>query len=357
MDSDTTTARMVLEATRLNAEPDLLDHMGEINCLAIQRLETIARQGARSYSALMCIMITSQGLDEMFYKDYKQTAFGFAVIKGQEHHDYGEMAKHNNQCYNLPLTVVKQLIYDVYFSTVLRETILLVFNPEFHDKGFRRCVQAVVKDACEAFHGKDKVSSAPAIATVTVTHGRKQTPRLMLMPLIDELTSEHLRFAYSRTLRRYIACGLYTKSGDTSVDGETGQVCSYILFQEVKELLKGSKNTSCMTLPQYWQVYGEFAARNMNHAISSLQDKQYVELLDTIIYDQSKVRNGDAPIVELTIKPAHPALIRPADGNQVTGIPREIMSSDTYGDSSLWRYWSPDADMQADYHQENISTP
>ena len=46
---------------------------------------------------------------------------------------------------------------------------------------------------------------------------------------------------------------------------------------------------------------------------------------------------------------AHPALIRPADGDKVTGIPKKIFSPDSYGDSSLWRYWSPDA-------AENVAT-
>ena len=347
MDLNTTTARILLEATKLEAEPDLMVYMSEIDRLAFQRLEDIAGNNVTSYSDLMRIMVTAEDLENAFYKDYKQTTYGFAVIKCLGQNDYYDIASLNNECHNLPLTVVKETWYDIDFSTVITETILLVFNKTHYDKGFRRCVRATVRHACEVFHGANKVSSTNNI--ITVNDVRNQTPRLLLMPLIEEIVNEQLRFVYSKALNRYISCGFFTKSTDMYGDSGKVLVCSRISFQEVKALLADSYNTSFMTLPQFWQAYEEFKTGRNDSVIRSLQDDKYVELLDTTIVNQNEVRNGDLQAVRVTIEPAYPALIRPEDGDKVTGIPKKIFSPNSYGDSGLWRYWSPDA-------AENVAT-
>ena len=243
MDLNATTARILLEATKLEAEPELWVHMSELDRLAFQRLENIAGKNVTSYSDLMRIMVTAaEDLEEAFYKDYKKTTYGFAVIKCLEQNDYYDMASLNNVSHNLPLTVVKETWYDIDFSMVITETILLVFNKRYYDKGFRRCVRATVRHACEIFHGADKVSSTDDV--VTIKNVRNQTPRLLLMPLIEEIVNEHLRFVYSKALDRYVSCGFFTKSTDMSGDSEEVPVCSQISFQEVKALLAGSSNTS-----------------------------------------------------------------------------------------------------------------
>ena len=66
---------------------------------------------------------------------------------------------------------------------------------------------------------------------------------------------------------------------------ESPSVCTQLSFNRVKELLSSSKNTSFLSLPQYWMVYQEFADRRDNHSVASLQDKSYVELLDTLTTD------------------------------------------------------------------------
>lgn len=115
-------------------------------------------------------------------------------------------------------------------------------------------------------------------------------------------------------------------------------------FEDVKKLLHCSANTSFMTLQQYWGVYEELSELNDTHFLEMLRDREYVELLDTVIKNRNEV-NGR----RVSIAPAIPGLIMPGRGDLQTGIPMNILSPNNYEDKSLWRYWSPDGD-------ENIAT-
>ena len=347
MDLDGSAAKILAEATKLEAEPELMHRMSEIDRLALKRLETIAGGNTESYADLMRIMIASQDVEEMFYKDYKETTYGFAVVKCNVPQDYNQISKSNNLHRNLPLTIVKQTVYDNEFTFVSSETISMIFNDRFHDKGFTTAVKTIIGEACKAFHGAKSVFTSDTV--VTVKGVRYQTPRLLLMPLIEDVVKEHLRFVHSKKLGMYVSCGFFNRNAGMYADGREVEVCSQISFKDVKALLASSRNTSFMTLPQYWIAYEEFASRGHELALKSLRDNHYVELLDTVILHRADVKNGSSKAVTVNIMEASPALIRPEDGDQETGIPRKILSPNMYGDPSLWRYWSPDAD-------ENVAT-
>ncbi|KAL9123910.1 MAG: hypothetical protein Q9217_006706 [Psora testacea] len=341
MDLDEHTARILLDATKLEAEPELWTHMSEIDHLAFERLNSLAGPSFSSCTDLMRLMVTSATDEESFYKDYKEDLYGFAVIKCLVTRDYTEIAVRNNAQHQLLLTIVKQVLYNTDFSSVIFESIQLVFNDVYHDCGFQKCMRKLIQAACEAFHGANQVSS---LLNLTTIKGIKtQTPRLLLMPTIKDVVEEHLKFAYSERLGRYVACGFFTESPGRYGDGEYLPVCLRLSYRDAKRLLLSSSNTSFMTLPQFWQVYEEFTNKHYCHAIRSLEDTKHVELLDTLIFDRTSVQHGDQLPSEVAISPACPALIRPEDGYQVTGIPKKILSPDFYGDRSLWRYWSPDS--------------
>lgn len=64
-------ARVLLEATRLEAEPGLLEHVSEIDKTAIQRLESIA-ENAKDYPFLMSTTIDhAKARELLFYRDYR----------------------------------------------------------------------------------------------------------------------------------------------------------------------------------------------------------------------------------------------------------------------------------------------
>ncbi|KAK6330807.1 hypothetical protein TWF718_003006 [Orbilia javanica] len=371
LELDGTTARILLEATRLEAEPELLKHMSVLDRMAIARLESIANAPS-SYAALMQVFTNStNSARETFYKDYKQTKFGFTVIKSSSSDpqiiDYRKLAEINNEKEYLPLTIVKEVVYNEKFSTVERETFHLVFNDSFYDKGFRAAVRNVIKCACRAFH--EVTPLEPDINTIVIMHSLTQMPRLLIMPVIEEIVKEHLRFSFSHKLNRYVSCGFF--SGKTSKYGEVGEsehVRCQLSYQKVKDLLQGSNNTSFMSLPMFWKAYHEFEALGDRHSLGSLRSKTFIEILDTYLThlpsyeegaeDENKldrrdsvylVKNGNDKGSIQRLSSAQPGLIYPEKGCETSGIPTEVEGPNQYGNRSLWRYWSPDA-------AENIAT-
>lgn len=179
-----TMAQKLLEATRLEAEPTLLPSMSEIDRLAMQRLESIAGiERAATYCELMGIMVNTAEVEELFYRDYRETMFGFSVLKCKKSQDYMAIALSNNMKSHLPLTVVKEVVYAENFGRIRSETILLVTNPTFYDKGFKKALRETVAAACRRFHGEGSVVVEKD--SITLQDIESQTPRLLLMPLIE----------------------------------------------------------------------------------------------------------------------------------------------------------------------------
>ena len=169
------------------------------------------------------------------------------------------------------------------------------------------------------------------------------------MPLIEEVVGEHLKFADSKRLNRFVACGYY--SGSTERYGLAGRAAeiSRLSFRETRLLLSRSRNVDFMSLPQYWMVLDEFGSLNNDHIIKSLRDDENVELLDTIVYNSNRIENNGSQAINVTIQEAALALIRPGECSRHTGLPHHIHSPNKYGGDSLWRHWSPDCD-------ENVAT-
>ncbi|KAJ8125721.1 hypothetical protein O1611_g7916 [Lasiodiplodia mahajangana] len=105
----------------------------------------------------MGMLISDPGITDRLMEDYKETLYGFAVIKSRGIACYKSCAEANNLERRL-LAVAKQVAYDSSFHRVTRETIGLHFNEGFYDKGFKRAIRLAVQKACKAFHGIDHVS-------------------------------------------------------------------------------------------------------------------------------------------------------------------------------------------------------
>ncbi|KUJ24631.1 DHH phosphoesterase [Mollisia scopiformis] len=322
-------AKTLLEATRLEAEPSLIPRMSETDQLAIARLESIAGYGvAATYEELMSIMLNTAEIKELFYKDYRQTSYGFSVIKSNKSNDFGAIAEAKNRTYHLPLTVVKEVVYAEDFSGVCLENISLVINPVFHDKGFKNALQKIVTVACQHFHGKECLFVEGD--SITLKDIESQTPRLLLMPLIETIVNEHMRFRYAASINRYISLGFY--SGSQEHYGSPGD----------EAIVKSG-------LSFFDKVYREMETGCDSSALKSLQHDRYVKLLDTFISGSNLVTHGTNAPQKVDIQAARPALIRASEADEVTGLPSTLHSPDNYGNNSLWRYWSSDA-------VENVAT-
>jgi hypothetical protein len=235
------------------------------------------------------------------------------------------------------------VIYDDCFETIRQEIISMHFNDSFCDKGFRDAILSTAKAACEALHGTECVK--PNGTQITVSNVTHQTPRLLLAPLLGHIVREQLRFFYAKSIGEYVSCGFYTsEQGDYATPCTELIPTTGICFDDVKRLLEGRSSTSFMSLPEYWKVYRECEAVGDRVTLQSLRDPNYVELLDTIIRAGTEVTHHDRRPTgpPPRILEARPALIRPANINPQTGFPDRLVSADTYGDNTLWRYWSPD---------------
>ena len=240
----------------LEAEPELLQEMSITDRLAVDRLRANAAVQTSSYADRMAIMTDVDDPTARFRKDYKETSFSFAVVKSRNCYDFTVNAYANNRERHLPLTIVKHFIYNNHSTKVIYESICVVFNDTFHDNGFKSAVLDVVAEASEVFHGADRVTVRHN--TVSIEGGRVQLPRLLLMPLIQRIVDEHLRFAYSTQLERYIASGFYDGSHCPQLYATTTErpaVTASLCWRDVKNLLYNSQSTSSLTLPEYWALY------------------------------------------------------------------------------------------------------
>jgi hypothetical protein len=68
--------------------------MSEADRLAMRRLESIVGFGKpATYQELMDIMVSTTDVDELCYRDYRQTSYGFSVVKCKEPMDFRHIAE------------------------------------------------------------------------------------------------------------------------------------------------------------------------------------------------------------------------------------------------------------------------
>jgi len=166
--------------------------------------------------------------------------YGFAVVKSTVSQDFFQTALTNTLHYSFPLTVVKEVVYAKDFTGLVSEKIILVLNPNFHDKGFKDALIHVVEAACKAFHGNDCVTTSNV--KIILRGIQSQTPRLLLMPLIEEIVKEYFRFVYAFRIDKYISLGFLSEGhGLYGSPGEENVVHTGISYVDAKLMLQRSK--------------------------------------------------------------------------------------------------------------------
>jgi hypothetical protein len=161
----------------------------------------------------------------------------------------------------------------------------------------------VVKGACEAFHQR-KFDLYEC--QINLENIETQTLRPWLTLHLEKVVEEHLKFAYLTHIKRYVSSVFY--SVGTEMYGYHEKTKAHLSYQDVKELLKDLTNTSFMSLKQYWEVYNELSHLNDKHFLSTMRDKIYVELLDTLIKNKNEILGEQVEIVQAT-----PGLIKPGE--------------------------------------------
>lgn len=146
-DLDPDLSRILLEATLLEAEPELLERSPVLDQLAINRLRNIVKVPVRDYGSLLSLSDDIQSPSDLsikFKKDYRETNFGFAVVHCMYYQDFSHIAEENNMSSHLPVTIVKQVLCNDKPPWVESEYITIHFNQSFHDNGFREAIRDVI---------------------------------------------------------------------------------------------------------------------------------------------------------------------------------------------------------------------
>jgi hypothetical protein len=271
-DLDKYTARILTAATMSQAEPALMDRCPATDRLALNRLKYLCEHMSRNYGHLLCCIMGDETQLKMFYQDYRQTSFGFAVIHCREYSDFIALAKENNRANHLSLTVVKEVRASVYPPFVCSERIILVFNDNFYDKGFRMGATITVKAACQEFHDKTFPLKRYELNLEGIAI---QTPRPLLTPHLEKIVQEHLKFFYSKRIGRFISAGFY--SGGRDLHGIPTPPQAPLSLEEVKTLLRDSTNTSFLNIQQFREFCDELEELGDTDFLARMKDREAVE--------------------------------------------------------------------------------
>jgi hypothetical protein len=129
-----------------------------------------------------------------------------------------------------------------------------------------------------------------------------------------------------------------------------------ITFNEAKLLLK-QLGYKMMSLPEYWRVSREAKEVHDEQLTNHLKSKGFVEFTDSVIVNKSEIINhpnlsySDGAISydglhkSVNIPTALPGLIYEDDIDLETGFPSKVYPPTHYGEESVIRYWSPDANF------------
>ncbi len=345
------------------------------------------------YHDLMSALLNTDDAESLFGRDYKEDwiFFGFAVAKVKHVFDgrgnvlkpgllkcLVALARQNNQCKNLPLTLIKVVDYLDDNSTVNRERVYLIFNEQVFSEfkeGMFRLLETIIRST---FKGKALVSKTDQF--IEFWGVGDQLSRKRIVPILEPVATAFNRYFYSPST------GLYAKREflkNSQRVREAAKKCgiklswdsqgriNHITYGEAIRLL-GQLEFTAPSLPQYWVILNDAKIIRDQQMVRHLQSDGFVEFLHTVIENGRWVVNRPEIVMsrtsfeyeglnvevgygyhgtkqELKVPEGKPGLISPDEIDPNSGLPSIVHSPDIYDDPTLWRYWSPDA-------QKNVAT-
>lgn len=341
------------------------------------------------YNDLMSFLLSTDNAETLFNRDYKEDwAFmGFAVAKVKGFFDtrgnvlkerllaeLTQLARQNNLGKNLPLTLVKITDYLDDNETVNRERLLLVFNRE-PEQLFIASLQDLLTKIIHHTFG-DTTSVTVTNEYIEYRGSGKQLSRKKTAPLIEVIVKAYNEYFYSPSIELFVKRDFLKDSPDAlkAAEGlgfnlsfdEEGRV-NNITYGEGMLLLR-KMGFSCMSLNEYWKVLADAKDAVDLQMMGSLQAPGFVEFLHTVIENRERVINKPQIIrkkmffeyegekieidysyrgkeTKANIPQGNPGLIHPGSINPETGFPTQVLPPDIYDNPELWRYWSPDAEV------------
>jgi inorganic pyrophosphatase/exopolyphosphatase len=369
-------AKILYGATLLDTENRVEHKMTVKDSLTMDYLKEISEieEDNDFYGYLMSFLLNTDDPEILFKRDYKEDwGFGFAVAKVKGCFDDNEellkrdlvdkalnLAQQNNIEKNLPLTVFRLTDYLKDCITVNRERVYLVFNSTA-SKEFINSAYSLLRKIVEfEFEGSNIKREGDEYIEFWGTG--MQLSRKRTAPQLEPLVKAYNQYFYSPAIKKWVKRG-FLKNTNYVVDAARniqvnlskdleGRI-NYITYLESKVLLR-ELGYSMLSLKEYWKVLNDAKDIKDEQMVSSLQGSNFVEFLDTLIFD-SKIKI-DHPTIkgedkfkgdkeEIKVPKGKPGLIHPNDINLKDGFPEVVRSPNEYGNPELWRYWEPDADI------------
>jgi hypothetical protein len=173
-----------------------------------------------------------------------------------------------------------------------------------------------------------------------------QLSRKKTAPVLEPVVAAFNRYFYSDSINKWVKRDFQKQTkiirGRYSTDSE-GRI-NYVTYDEAKLIAKDA-HFSMLSLPEYWKVLNDAKLNQDFQMINSLQGSNFVEFLDTLIIDKKFMINHDYEKIKIAVPDGNPGLIHPDEINPKTGLPSIVHPPNIYGDTELWRYWTPDANL------------
>jgi inorganic pyrophosphatase/exopolyphosphatase len=308
------------------------------------------------YGTLMSQLLNTSDAELLFGRDYKEDwGFGFAVAKIKN--GFSEtrellkedldlrlykLAMENNKKKNLPLTLLKITDYKDNNETVNLERIYMVFNNVSlnFEEAVKQTIESIIK-----FEFPDETVRLQDNYIDFYGEGL-QLSRKKTAPVLEPVVAAFNRYFYSDSINKWVKRDFQKQTkiirGRYSTDSE-GRI-NYVTYDEAKLIAKDA-HFSMLSLPEYWKVLNDAKLNQDFQMINSLQGSNFVEFLDTLIIDKKFMINHDYEKIKIAVPDGNPGLIHPDEINPKTGLPSIVHPPNIYGDTELWRYWTPDANL------------
>lgn len=373
-------SRLLYGATLMDTENRLDAKMTYRDALIMDRLRGSAgvTDDGQLYHALMSSLLGTADAEQLFGRDYKQDwgTFGFAVAKVQGcfGHD-GEClrpeliselqawADANNRSKNFPLTLVKLVNYENGNERVERERMYLVFNDHASPE-LQEAMRGAIETLAKHYLGEQTATNRGE-GYIEYLGSGKQLSRKVVAPAFEQIVKLYNGHFYSESTGLYVSReflkdspAIRSAAAELSIalSAKPDGTINYISYEDSKRLLD-KLGLQMLSLEEYWKVYREARTLRDEQMQAHLRSADHVEYLDTLILDrksllhhpvideQAGVVSVSGDRIEAAVPEGLPGLIKPDEIDPATGLPGIVHQPNQYGDRSLWRYWSPDADL------------
>jgi len=329
------------------------------------------------FGHLMSHLLNTDDAKLLFERDYKQDwgVFGFAVakikngfngegkeLKGELLNKLKDLASQNNENKNFPMTLLKVVDYLDDNETVNLERVYMIFKDGTQSEFKEKMFEFVEKVIDNTFKGKADIKKSEEY--IDFSGVGDQLSRKVVAPFLEPVVKAFNEYYNVKDIDLNIKREFLNDSPEVEeaadrlgikiFSDKKGRV-NNITFVEAKKLSEELR-IEMMSLSEYWKALKSVTENKDEQLGKHLRENDFVEFLDTVIIDgkyiidHPQIIEKDGQVFyegerkEINIINGVPGLIDIKDIDLSTGFPKKVFAPSEMN-SSLWRYWSPDAKL------------